>query len=282
MSSVPRSPAPSSDGSPAPSSDGVITERLAQLVEVLDEAHRNAGRAASLVRVAGIAADEVELALKPVPPHGVYTELLGATVPPRWEAAGVVVHGTARSLGDVDAGLERGERIGDASVVLIVGRDGTTASLLRIDDGEPRVQVGEPQEACAGRIVDVVLRGFDLATAPPEHPLCHAAFGVWLHRVHARVIDAMPVDPGVIDALSPSMPPTWEALREQCAAGRWPELGIHPEIAMWMDEGVFSRACVESFPEPLEVMIELSELLDSTTWVHLVESLGTIRSATPY
>lgn len=79
---------------------------------------------------------------------------------------------------------------------------------------------------------------------------------------------------GLVEALRPAGPSTWSQLREQCAHGSWVELGCPPDLAEWMDDGMFSRWCSANFPEPLEVLVELSELVASETAQHLADEMA--------
>jgi hypothetical protein len=260
-------------GPPAAVPSSAIGDRLARVAEVLTETHHR-GATGHIVRLSGLCADSPELELVPIPAHGVYAELLGQVVSPRWEAAGVVVGGNARSLGD--AHHRPGDRLGSATVALVVAREGTTASSLRIDGADPVVQVDGEADGVLGRLVDVVRRGFELPTAPPGHAVESVAAAVWLHRVHARAVEVSSVDVALVESLRPSTPDDWEAWRQQCARSMWPELGIHPELAAWMDDGMFCRTCAEAFPDPLELVVDLSDLLESSVWSHLVTALSSV------
>lgn len=245
------------------------TNRLVKLVETLDTfyCHSEMGL---IVRVRDLHSDDGELDIQSIWSDSIHDQLLGIEVPPHCDALAVLVHGRARSLGDSE--YERGEVLGRACSILAVARDGTSVSLLRIDDDEPQVFVGGAEE-CVGRIADVVRRTFGLETVPPGDPVSSLLELVWLDRIYSRVLSAQAVDIATIDALRPELPATWSGLLGQCIEGRWPEFRIHPELATWMDEGIFARTCLQGFTEPLETMIELAELLDRPAWLHLVQRL---------
>lgn len=265
---------------PTPSTqppDGSFARRLLDLAEVLEAAHhRSPDPRASLVKVRRLASDAFELALEPVADRDVYDALLGATVPDEFDAAGFVVRGTARSLGDPDRGLAPGEPLGCASTAVVCCRGGTVASAVRIDDGEPLVQVvsdTSSTEAGVGRLLDVLRRSLGLATPAPRAPVHTVSDSLWLHRVLQAAVGTAHVDRSTVDALRPWLPATWTELQWQCGDGSWPELEVDPELARWMDEGIFARVCLGAFADPLEVTVELSELLAPEVWSHLVARL---------
>lgn len=101
---------------------------------------------------------------------------------------------------------------------------------------------------------------------------------LWLHRVLQAAVGTAHVDRSTVDALRPRLPATWTDLRWQCGDGSWPELEVDPELARWMDEGMFARVCLGAFADPLEVTVELSELLAPDVWSHLVARLATRRT----
>ncbi|MDZ7678817.1 MAG: hypothetical protein U5K29_09715 [Acidimicrobiales bacterium] len=268
--------------SSTPLPEGSSARRLFNLAEVLEAAHhRSPDPRASLVKVRGLDTDAFELALAPIADRDVYDALLGATVPDDFDAAGFVVRGTARSLGDPDRRLAPGERLGRASTAVLCSRDGTVASALRVNDDEPLVQVVSETtspEAGVGRLLDVLRRSLGLATPAPLAPVHTVSDNLWLHRVLQAAVGTAHVDRSTVDALRPRLPATWTDLRWQCGDGSWPELEVDPELARWMDEGMFARVCLGAFADPLEVTVELSELLAPDVWSHLVARLATRRT----
>jgi hypothetical protein len=246
--------------------------RLRSLTEILEAAHhRSPDQRASLVRVRDLHSDSFELALRAVDDGDVFGRLLGEVVPDDWDAAGLVVHGTARSLGDPDRDLRPGDRLGRVCTAVVCDRLGTVASTLRIGDGEPRSMVHGPDDPAGGvgRMLDALRRSVGVATPPPVADSAGLALALWLHRVLEAASAGRPTDPGHIDRLRPRLPADWAQLRSECAAGGWVELDIAPDLAAWMDDGMFSRSCFAAFPDPLEVLVELSELLAPESWRHL-------------
>lgn len=249
--------------------DSSTADHLVDLVEALDTVYDQSDLGL-VVRVMGLRDPDGELDIVSAWSDSIYDQLLGVEFPPNCDAVALMVHGRARSTGDDDH--EPGHVLGRARVVFAVARDGTSASLLRIGDEDGRVVVGGGEE-CVGRLSDVVRRGFGLDTSPPDDDVSTLTWLVWLDRIHERVLSAEPVDIGLVDSLRPNLPDTWKQLLDESCQGRWPELRIHPELASWMDEGLFARSCREGFIEPIEIMIELGELLDRPVWLHLVRCL---------
>lgn len=269
---------PQSVGAASATPDPAAAERLERLGEIagiIDLAHHRApGRPTSLVRLGGIDGDDIDLGLLPVEPGDVLDLLLGSTTPPRWDAMGIVVHGTARALEGHDASSPIGP--GRVMVTFLCGRDGGTASVVRPPEGEPHAETAGPGAGPVGRMADALRRSLGVATAAPTAPAALAMAHLWLHRVHETALrgHGAPLGVGVVDALRPAGPATWAELREQCAHGSWVELGCPPDLAEWMDDGMFSRWCSANFPEPIEVLVELSELIAPDAAEHLADALA--------
>ncbi len=272
---APSQPAPSqpTPSQPTPPASTVV-DHLVDLVEVLDAAFSSHDDGV-IVKVRGLGDTGCDIDAILLPSHEVYDELLGAEFPPYCDAAAVVVRGRARSMGDDIH--EVGDILGPVGVVYAVSRDGASASSLRIDDDDPMIVTGGGDE-CVGRLADAVRRGFGLPTASPEHDVAALGWHVWLHRIHVKAVEGETITTGVIDDLRPQVASSWSELRRQCVQGGLPEVNIHPELAEWMDDGIFSRACLEAFPEVLDVMIELAELIDRDVWEHLVDGLARVYS----
>lgn len=210
----------------------------------------------------------IELATTPV--DDLYAAVIGSDVADHWHGAGVLVAGRARAMVAPDDPRPVGEALGSAVSALVVWRDGTTASALSIDGGTPTVSVEEPDtardERCLGRLVDVVRRSLRLPTAAPVAPVTELVTRLWLHRLLAVATAGHAVEVSTAVALEPPLPASWEGCRQQCASGSWPEIGVGPADAAWMDEGIFSREALAAFPDPAEVLAHLAELLPDASW----------------
>jgi hypothetical protein len=229
-----RSPAGGSPAGGDPVAD--LSRRLVALAEVLEAAHhRSPDRRASLVLVRGLATDAYELAVRPIDDGDVHGALLATTVASEYDAAGFVVRGRAHSLSGPDGIDHPVAVLGRACVAVMASRDGTVASVVRIDDAEPMVQVdtdaaGSPAPG-SGRLLDALRRSMGLPTPPPPGPVDALAAGLWLHRILERAVDAAPVDLDAVDDLFPDLGSSWGDLRRERALGCWPELGVAPDLA---------------------------------------------------
>lgn len=254
-------------------------EQLGHLVEMLELSRRSVD-VPSLVVLAGPAAadgsDEPALDLAITPVVGdPRTWLAGFVVDAGWSAVGLVATGSTVST----SGSEPEAPGEPVSVAYACGRDRTCAVSVRIGDRAPVVQVTGPgRQMPSGRVVDLLWRALGLPTSPPVGRPEDLAADVWLHRV---LVDATDVGPGRlgpgradIDRLEPRLPGSWERLRRERADGSWPELGIDPHLAEWMDAGSFARACGEAFAERHEVLSALADVLDPAVWHHLIGRIG--------
>jgi hypothetical protein len=267
---------------PAPPVDPVLLGRCAELLVL---AVGGGSGPPMLVHLRGTD-DGIELDIGPAAGGDIGDALAGTTVPVDWHGLGCLVSGRARSLGDPHAGSTPGRVLGDAVSALLVWRDGTAASCLSIDGGEPRVQIDPPDGArgheCAGRIADALRRGLGLPTPAPPASMGDLGVRMWLHRLHATAVVGTPVGVATVDALAPPLPTTWEACREQAAQGAWPELGIPPHLAGWMDDGMFAREALGAFPDPIELLEHLADLLAPEVWQHLIAALAALDRPTSY
>jgi hypothetical protein len=270
-SSRAHAPVPPAVQSSAPPPPAIDPAMLGQLCELLVRSAASLAGPPLLVRLRDLGQVSVELEMEPV--SDVRASLMGSTLGSEFHGLGCLVSGRARSLGDPVDGVPPGAVLGQATAALVVWRDGTTASCLRVAGGEPRVQVDLPGRLvgveCLGRLVDVVRRCLGLATSPPQVSVTDLELRVWLHRVLSIAADGVRVDAHTIDALAPPVPDSWEVWRRQRADGAWPELGVPPDRAAWMDTGMFAREAVSSFPDPAEVMVHLADLLAPDGWDHL-------------
>ncbi len=216
--------------------------------------------------------------------------LLGFEAPPSWRALGVVAEGTVLGehdppgrIGHHDGGrVDRGERATDGAgarpggrpgvrVVHVVGRDGASASVLRVQGREPEHHEARGlHDAPDGRVDDVLRRALGLPTAPPEEPTVALWALMWLDRLRAdrAVADARsaPLDwtaaarafPSVESAftegggVAPVPSPegmarfgamrgraeSWGSLRRACAQGIGPVPGVDAGVDAGVEVGV--------------------------------------------
>jgi hypothetical protein len=233
----------------------------------------------------------LELGFRPLAGEHPVDALLGETFPPDVDALGVAVTGTARSL---DPGPLTDEDVpsGRVRILQVHARDGRAASRLREVGGKGRRIDGR---AADGDVADCLRRALGLPTPPPAVPprvwwavewldavleaVCAdpARRWAWAHvaRLHPRAGVLPPDRPAALvelvarDAASLD----WAALRADAAAGGSSSCPIGPELAAWMDDGMFARWLIGSRPDPVEVVADLVELLAPPVVRGVVEAL---------
>jgi hypothetical protein len=230
----------------------------------------------------------LELGFRPLDGEHPVDVLLGWHAPADVDALGVAVCGTARTLDGNDD-----PRAGRVRIVQLHARDGRAASRMRRVGSDPP-QVLETGVA-EGDVADCLRRALGLPTpAAPCSPLTWWAIE-WLDAV----LDAVCGDPGrawtwdhvsALHRCSGPLPPDrpaalveqvaeagaaldWPAVRRRAAAGEEPHCPIGPQVAGWMDDGMFARWLVGSLPEPVDVVIDLVDLLPAPVTRGVVEAL---------
>jgi hypothetical protein len=238
--------------------------------------------------------DELILGHKPLDGHPA-RELLGFVAPDTWWALGVVCPGWANpagdDLGDVD--MDRGRRDGPryadrpgrrrVRAVSLVARDGAEAARLVLDDDPPI----DPGACGEGLIPDCLRRALGLPTAPPAIAVAELWATRWLGEIVAageagcrRVgwAEAAALHP-VAEVLAPGRTIThddlipaasalqttvgWADVRARVAAGHWSAPDLSPDVAAWMDDGMFSRWVLGGSP-PLEELLNRAAACTST------------------
>jgi hypothetical protein len=225
-------------------------------------------------------------ALLPEPTHveivGDLRPMMGWVAPPHCLATAVVADGTAFP---VDQGAPGGPS-GSAPVrvVCLLDRWGRVAGRIHLDGRPPHL---EPPSG--GRLLDSMHRIFGLPTPPPAAPSSVLVDRIWLGAVAdasregavalgweqvLRLHPAVAVLAGhgleMTDALvgdAVRLAPgawSWEWLRQQCAESRWGDHLVSPELADWMDEGMFSRWVLDETCAPAELLTGLAPYLSPT------------------
>lgn len=219
--------------------------------------------------------DDLAVALRP-DEEGV----LGWMAPPECCAIGMVAGGWARGYRPRGAGPSTAaparpsgasrpaEPTGRIRIALLVDREGRMVSHTKLADGSV---IDDPP--AYGRVVDTLRRCLALPTEPPLVGSEELLSVLWV----ARVVDAARRSPGrlrwaQVASLHPAMSTLeasgekvgaehvetamragarawpWERLRLQAAKEGWKEHSLTPELAAWMDEGMFSRWVLEDCP----------------------------------
>lgn len=198
---------------------------------------------------------------------------LGWSAPPQCRALAMVATGAVRALGEgveMPASLASG-RPGGVRMACVVGRSGAVDWHMVLPDGSVFDETPE-----SGRVLDVMLRCLDLPTPPPsEPPDVMVAYGWLASLLHggppdrllgwSEVLDFHPVLAGCSPHLSAQMKETligfgpgrgsWEEVRLAVARGEAGDALVLPELADWMDEGMFARWILGEV-RPLEDMLE--------------------------
>ncbi len=189
--------------------------------------------------------------------------LLGFRAPKSWRGIGSVCFGWA-APGDVDAKRHvvsggRPSRHPDRQrvrVTCLVGRDGVERCTATMEDGSV---IDEPG---TGTVNDALRRCLDLATEPPPVPTTEVFAACWLEEIAAarrplswtEIADRHPSmrmlsgaghrpQPEELIGAGRAMARAvdWKQLRLRVAAGAEIGVDIRPEVADWMDEGMFAR-----------------------------------------
>lgn len=213
--------------------------------------------------------------------------MMGWVAPPRCLAIAVVADGSVLPDPATDPGGS-----GRVRVVCLLDRWGRVAGRIHLDDHPIRL---EPPSG--GRLLDCMRRAFDLPTPPPTAPSAALVERIWLgavvdatrggvvalgweqvRRLHPAVTvlagHGLEVTDGLVDDALRLAPAawSWEWLRRQTADGRWGGHLVDPELADWMDEGMFSRWVLDETRTSAELLAEAAPGL-SPTAIHRLEDL---------
>ena len=219
--------------------------------------------------------------------------IVGFTAPPEWSAFGLVTRGRSRSL--VDAGprprVDPDVAPSPVRLAVVAARSGQVLSGLRTGDGPFSVHTewGEP----LGRIPDACRRVLGLATPSPDAPVevffallwvdhvlaaalrrpgeltwpeaagLHFGAGLVAELVPAGHADLETMAPDDILALGHTLARdqvSWGFIRRQAARQPVPTDLFHPEAATWMDDGMFSREMLGSFPAVPTMLESLAQV----------------------
>lgn len=152
----------------------------------------------------------------------------------------------------------------DAALAIGVPRSGDIVSLLATKDKV--VDTKEPQ----GWLIDACLRSVGRATLPCQIPALEFPIALWLDRLMIAILNA-PADESVTWETAVRLCPvparwrsrdavdlggtlgsttrSWGALRTASTQGLRAPVGMTPDRARWMDDAMFARWCMGSFPD---------------------------------
>jgi hypothetical protein len=213
-----------------------------------------------------------------------FDDIFGFVAPPGCDAVAVVANGWGRGLESGQPGsigvLEPGERR-RIRVVCVVTRSGEVAGHLRSGS-----QLLLDQPPGAGRMLDCLLRCFQLPTAAPAVSTDWLLAAMWLSNVTRsaaarpgcltwqqvaalhpalQVLDmageATPLDQLLVVLRAAAKGWNWTYLRHQAATDSTLAAALPPGTAQWMDEGMFSRWLADTWRAPGELLPELVGLL---------------------
>ena len=227
---------------------------------------------------------------------------LAWNAPPQCIAVGVVATGKAHVAdtpieGRVpfSPGLIRGIRMS-----CLVTRSGDVTWRMTLPDG--RSFDDAPHE---GRLLDCLKRCFALPTPPPPVGAGHLLSVFWLGaiidevrradrrltwREVSRLHPAAQMMSGcgragadrrdVCDIIRASASAwSWEALRVQAESGSWAEELVSPDLAAWMDEGMFARWVLSALPAPDELVARIRPRLAPSTARRLAHAVRAAHAA---
>lgn len=198
---------------------------------------------------------------------------LGWSAPPPCRALAMVATGRVRPLEEaveLPASLASGVP-GGVRMACVVSRTGRMGWHMILPDGSAFDEMPE-----SGRVLDVMLRCLDLPTPPPADPADTIVAYGWLAALldadppqrplgWSRVLDFHPALSGCDQHLDAPLKEaviemetgtaSWEDARQAVADGYGGESMPPPELAAWMDEGMFSR-WILAMMRPLEDMLD--------------------------
>ncbi len=226
----------------------ITTEELQHLAVAVDAAAEERGwnEGPMLVRVEdGESPDDGLLGFKSIDGHPLDT-LLGFAAPASWQALGVCAEGWAASTEHAQ-GARPSKAKGRMRIrsTCLVSRDGAVASGMRLAGGEFD-QMGEP----VGTIPDALKRALGVATAPPDAPfyewVARMLFGLIIGDAGAssrghRLVPWAQLRPSLERYKQLAEEGSWETLRGLATKRASVVADLEPDVAAWMDEGMFSR-----------------------------------------
>ncbi len=300
-----RAPEPSTD--PTSDLEPDLLLALATLVEEGLVPDRGVAETNATTIVAAVFDDDdMDLLLKPIDGHP-SQHLLGFTAPAEWSCLGVATSGWASTYDTVRNGIP--QRTGTdryrCRVLHVVTRTGAAISIYRDERSEPLVHRWQGPLADHGGLIDDCLRrALDLPSvaAPPTTIELWAL--VWVDRVLREAVDGQ-LDRGTWTAVAGAFSAfdfldgarddprlfrwatdhmaragelladayPWSRIREHCRLGTGP-VAFSPDLAEWMDDGMFARTILEAMPPLDQVLADLADLLDPAAHRRLIDTIA--------
>jgi len=262
----------------SPGSDLIDRAQLQQLLHRRLELHLNQQSAMPTLTIVGFGSHSVEV-LADCDNHP-ERSLLGYLLPQRFFAIGILAPSVIASP------PERRHR--SAALGLAVSRSNDIVSLL--GSTGTIAETHEPQ----GWLVDACHRSLRLPTLPCVVASLEFPIALWLDRIMIAIVNATlagPVSwPDVVDlcpvpngwrSLDPvdlgttlgSTTPSWAALRAGTAHGTRRPAGVRPLWAEWMDDAMFARWCMGSFPDLANLRADVEFLASDSVASHVDDAL---------
>jgi hypothetical protein len=182
--------------------------------------------------------------------------LLELVLPSKYSAIGVLASSVIST--------PPGRAHSDAALAVGVPRSGSVVSLLATND--TIVHTKEPQ----GWLIDACLRSVLRPTAPCQIPALEFPIALWLDRLMVAILNTpaneliswatavklCPIpqrsrsdDPVDLGGTLGSTTQRWGALRSASVQGLRATVDMTPDRARWMDDAMFARWCMGSFPD---------------------------------
>jgi len=263
---------------------------LVDLVMVADAALSSMATDGAILRVSALAPATESFNWHPLDGAHPLEVLMGFRAPPHWQALGVSCAGRAHRLDD-DGRRRSGDATGDeVTVTVLVDRAGAAAGVMR-RGGEVTPLPGRPE----GTVADACRRALALPTAPPPPSTLGLWTASWLDRLvelasgvdAARLLSSWPAvarlhaaaglapgtaavggpaatgDPGALAAAAQAFAETWPwaRLRDDPAVLDVPGPPPPPELAAWMDDGMWARWLLSHLPAADDLMAAVHALL---------------------
>lgn len=162
--------------------------------------------------------------------------LLGFVCPEEWTAFGCSHVGWASpSEGLRPSEHPERERV---RITALVHRSGVAVTVVRFESGRELSDISE----CRGMIPDALRRALGVPTSPPEEPVRAFTARVWLESVLREARRKPAITWNDVTTLEPhATSESWSDLRWSVITERRAVDEVSPEIAAWMDDGMFAR-----------------------------------------